>query len=754
MRPRTFLQSLPFGLLSFLLAACVQTTPLPSPNVTLLPTDPVTQTPAPTPTPPPTPREAVEQYLSAWQANDYAKMYSLLAPESQSALTPADFEQQYRSALITMTVTAITSTITQLTESAEAAQAQVHLTYATVIVGALEADVTLPLKRTASGGWGVVFSPAILWPDLLDGNQLYMVPFVAHRGRLFDRSGQPLAQEADVYSVGVVPGEILPDDVEAVLNDLARLTGFNIDRLNLRYQNAAPDQYLPLSEAPADLVENRFSHLFSRSGVYLYEYTSRYYYGNGDASSITGYVSPLQPEELDAQLAKGYARDQLLGRSGLEKWGEEALAGKNGGQLVLLDAQGNPLRTLSDPVQSVDGQDITTTIDYDLQQAVQFALGDLTAAVVVLNRDTGEVLALASNPAYDPNWFNPNNYNRIALSQYFSDPRQPLINRAAQSAFPAGSVFKIVTMAAGLTSKLFTPDSEYECTGTWEELPPARPDWKEGGHGKLTFTQGLSASCNPWFYHVGYALFQFDPKYESEIARQFGLGQPTGIGVIEETEGLIPDPDWKLQTKGEAWEPGDSINVAIGQGDVLVTPLQIARLVAAVGNGGTLHQPQLVLSIQPADGASAPTFTFAPIEVGKLPLEATQLAALQEGMYNVTQEPRGTARNRFRGLPSWLKIAGKTGTAEDPGLFGTQEPDAWFAGYTFAGREGKPDIAIAVVVTNQGQGSDFAAPIFRRVVEAYYGLPFVRYPWESSVGVVATPTPSVEPGSETPTPSP
>jgi penicillin-binding protein 2 len=125
-------------------------------------------------------------------------------------------------------------------------------------------------------------------------------------------------------------------------------------------------------------------------------------------------------------------------------------------------------------------------------------------------------------------------------------------------------------------------------------------------------------------------------------------------------------------------------------------------------------------------------------------------------MYNVTQEPRGTARNRFRGLPSWLKIAGKTGTAEDPGLFGTQEPDAWFAGYTFAGREDKPDIAIAVVVTNQGQGSDFAAPIFRRVVEAYYGLPFARYPWESSVGVVATPTPSVEPGSEseTPTPSP
>ncbi len=750
MRPRIHFRLSSIGLMVMLVAACARNTPLPSPGVTVLPTDSATPTLAPSPTPPPTPREAIEKYLSAWQAGDYGTMYGLLSQESQSALTAAEFEQRYRSNLITMTVTAITPTVTNLTEAAETAQAQAHLAYSTVIVGMLETDVTIPLKRTAAGGWGVVFSPAIIWPDLVDGNQLYMVPFPASRGRIFDRNGLPLAQEAAVYSVGVVPNEILPEDVGALLTELARLTGLDTASLDLRYQLAVPDQYLPLSEAPADIVENRFSHLFDWSGVYLYAYTSRYYYGNGDAAPITGYVSPLQPDELEAQLARGYSREQLLGRSGLEKWGEEALAGKNGGQLVLLDAQGNPLRTLSDPVPSVDGQDIYATIDFDLQQAVQFALGDMAGAVVALNRDTGEVLALASNPNYDPNWFNPNNYNRIALDQYFTDPRQPLINRAAQAGFPAGSVFKIVTLAAGLTSKLFTPDSEYECTGTWEELPPALPDWLEDGHGRLTLTEGLSGSCNPWFWHVGYALFQFDPKYESEVARQFGLGQATGIGAIEETEGLIPDPDWKLQTKGEAWEPGDSLNLAIGQGDVLVTPLQIARLAAAVGNGGTLHQPQLVLSIQPADGQ--PTFTFTPIEAGRLPLDETQLAALQEGMYNVTQEPRGTARNRFRGLPRWLKIAGKTGTAEDPGLFGTQKPNAWFTGYTIADVEGKPNIAIAVVVTNQGQGSDFAAPIFRRVVESYYGLPLSRYSWESSVGVVVTPTPTVEPGSETPTP--
>ncbi|MGH2523429.1 MAG: penicillin-binding transpeptidase domain-containing protein, partial [Anaerolineales bacterium] len=460
--------------------------------------------------------------------------------------------------------------------------------------------------------------------------------------------------------------------------------------------------------------------------------------------------------ELDAYLARGYARDQRVGRSGLEKWGEEILAGRNGGQLTLLDVQGNPLRAIASG-QPTPAQDIYTTVDFAFQQDVQFALGDFASAAVVLNRDTGEVLALASSPAYDPNWFDPNNANLAGLGQFFSDPSEPLVDRAAQSSYPAGSIFKVVTMSAALTSKLFTPGTEYNCTGTWEEIPGlVLEDWKEGGHGILTLTEGLSASCNPWFWHIGYGLFNFHPNWLSETARGFGLGQATGIPHIDETPGQIPDPDWKRQVKGENWEPLDSLNLSIGQGDVLVTPLQIARLMAAVGNGGALLQPQLVLRIAPPEGE--PTFEFEPIEVGKLPLDETQLAALQEGLYNVTQEPIGTARNRFRGLPRWLNIAGKTGTAEDPGYYGEQEPHSWFAGYTLADLPDQPDIAIAVIVSNQGQGSEFAAPIFRRIVESYFGLPLSRYPWELSVGVVRPPEPTpaegAPEGAETPTPVP
>jgi penicillin-binding protein 2 len=175
---------------------------------------------------------------------------------------------------------------------------------------------------------------------------------------------------------------------------------------------------------------------------------------------------------------------------------------------------------------------------------------------------------------------------------------------------------------------------------------------------------------------------------------------------------------------------------------------------AALGNGGTLYQPQLVLKIQPSDGA--PTYEFQPIAQGTLPLKPDQLAVVQEAMHMVTVDcPNciGTARNRFRGLPAWLKIAGKTGTAEDPGEFGANEPDAWFGGYTFANKDGRPDIAIAVVVSNQGQGSSFAAPVFRRIVEAYFGLNYRLYPWESAIGVsaAATPTPTPDPNA-TPTP--
>ena len=743
MSPRAAL----FLFLFLLLSACGETptpaepTPTPPPTATLIPVP--TETPSPSPTPVPNAEGTVQIYLDAWRSADYAGMYSRLSPNSRAALDSAAFEQQYRQTLSILGSNVFTPTITGVTESGETAQAQVRIAYATQLVGVLETDVTVPLERV-DGLWGIVFAPAVIWPDLVNGQQLLMLPFVPDRGILYDRNGVPMAEYTDAIAIGVIPGEVTPED-NTLANGLGRLFGTPGQNIAALWANATPEEYVPIGEVSAAEYAP-LSWLGGVAGIRVSPYTARFYYGNGAAAHVTGYTSFLTPEELPLYQARGYSADQRLGRTALERWGESLLSGVNGGQLTLLDAAGNPLSALT-IVQPEFPQDLYSTVDYDLQRAVQFALGAYTGAAVVLDMHTGEVLALASSPTFDPNLYEPNNVNRqFTGAEAFSTG---LVNNAAQDAYPAGSIFKLVTFSAGLTSGLFTPESEYTCTGVFTEVQGfSANDWLEGGHGTLTLSQGLSGSCNPWFWHVGKALFDWNPDWLSQTARAFGLGASTGIEQLDETPGLIPDPQWKLQNQGQAWEVIDSLNTAVGQGNVLVTPLQIARLVAAIGNGGTLLQPQLVLRLQTPEGAS--TYEFAPLPVGELPLDDEQLLALQTAMHNVTLPPLGTARNRFRNFR--IPIYGKTGTAENA----APEPHAWFAGYTFAQQPERPDIAIAVWVSNIGQGSDIAAPIFRRIVEAYFDLPLTRYPWEESVGVIATPEPTATPegGEAAPTETP
>jgi penicillin-binding protein 2 len=328
------------------------------------------------------------------------------------------------------------------------------------------------------------------------------------------------------------------------------------------------------------------------------------------------------------------------------------------------------------------------------------------------------------------------------LNETLTDPDHPLLNRAAQGVYPAGSVYKVAVMGAALLSGLYTRDTTYTCTGKWDLLGPnaVKYDWTvyfgRPPHGQIDLVQAIAFSCDPYFYTIAYNLYQYRPDFLSQVARQFGLGAYTQIGQVAEAQGLTPDPAWKLQTYGEPWTPGDSVNMGIGQGYVLVTPLQIAQMMGAVRNGGTLYRPQLVERIAPP--GAAPTFRLTPIENGQLPLTPEQLALIQEGLRNVTRLPGGTARHRFLNLG--IPVAGKTGTAEDPA---SGAPHAWFAGYTEANRPDKPDIVIVVLVENKGEGSEFAAPIFRRIVEIYFlGKPLTLYDWESEFGAPATPTPT------------
>jgi penicillin-binding protein 2 len=344
---------------------------------------------------------------------------------------------------------------------------------------------------------------------------------------------------------------------------------------------------------------------------------------------------------------------------------------------------------------------------------------------------------MASSPAYDPNLFQTDNVNSVyQLNDLINDPTTPMWNRATQSSYPLGSVFKVVTMSAAMESGLYTADTIYDCTSQWTELGTPYDDWTYTKglppSGELTLVGGLKRSCNPYFYHIALDLFRHkSATYLADMARGFGLGSPTGIEGVLEDAGQITNPA----------EDGPASQMGIGQGDMLVTPIQVVDFMAAIANGGTLYTPQVIQSVVTADGQEV--LSYSPQVRGKLPVSETTLAAVQEGMKQVVSDREGTAYAKFLGLD--IAIYGKTGTATTS----MEDPHSWFAGFTAENRTDKPDIAIVVILENMGDGSKYAAPVFRRIVEDYYyGAPQTPYAWEFTYYYTKTPLPE----TETPTP--
>ncbi|HSF83958.1 MAG TPA: penicillin-binding transpeptidase domain-containing protein [Anaerolineales bacterium] len=731
-------------ILSFALISCGRSpqetvTPTASPTATLGPVEVIT-------TSVPEARPAARRYLDAWQADDYPAMYALLTSISKDALEEEDFIQHYRGIATEMALSGLDYEIlSELVRNPQSAQVGYRVTFHSSLVGDIQRDTVMNLTLE-QGSWHVQWDDTLVMPELVGGNYLGMERYVPSRGNIYDRNGRALVAISDATAIGLVPDQIDPEQEESLFTWLVRLTGLSDEQIRQRYESFPPgaDWYLSLGVVPAEEVAKNINVLSGFSGLQLTSYKARYYFDGGIAPHVVGYVTAIQAEEEEEYLRRGYRRDERVGQAGLEGWGEDYLSGVRGGALYVFNNQGQIVTRLA-ARDAQPSQAIYTTLERDFQQQVQRSLSGFRGAVVVLERDTGRVLAMASSPGFDPNAFEPQNRNfSYMLDEIFSDPETPTFNRTAQGQYPLGSVFKIITMAAGLETGKYTPETTYQCGYFFTELVGITlNDWTYDHYlqgdetppsGLLTLPEGLMRSCNPFFWHIGLDLYNQDLTTAiSDMARGFGLGALTGIESIEEQAGNIPDPVSQV----------DATNLAIGQGETLVTPLQVADFVAAIGNGGTLYRPQVIEQIAPPD--AEPTFTFEPEERGKLPISPENLAVIQEAMLSVVANRRGTAWHRFTGLD--IPVAGKTGTAQS----GFGDPHAWFAGYTFAERADKPDIAVAVVVENIGEGSDYAAPIFRRVVELYYfGSPLRLYPWESGFYVTRTPTP--EGGEETPQP--
>ena len=701
-------------------------TSLPQPEVTIIPA--------------PDAGAALTAYFDAFKAEDYNLMYSLLSKATQDTNTLEDFARRNRDALNIMSAGSFDYQILSTLVNPYSAEVSFSITYHTALVGDIQRDMVARLALE-DNQWKLQWDEGLILPELVGGNVLKMDYSVPSRGEIYDHNGKPLVAQSDANAFYVLPGNVTDEGLGTLLSEVWRLCGISQDVLADEIFNTPAQYPIPLCEASKDESERITS--IAPSGLYWYEYNSRYYFEQGVGSNVIGYTLGIGEDELDKYRRLGYQGDERVGKSGIEQWAEGYLSGKHGGTLYVISPDGQIVTRLAESAPE-PADSVYLTIDRNLQYYAEQSIKGFTGAVVVMERDTGRILAMASSPSFDSNVFQPDNPN--SQTQIGELVPGSLLNRASQGQYPLGSVFKIITMAAGMESGLYIPDTTYPCEYEWTKLPDqVRHDWTwqhcqdrlaaglecntsdSVPSGPLTLSEGLMRSCNPFFWDIGYTLYQNNRSNDiANMARSFGLGNLTGIQQIAENAGQINDPNG---------DPIEVVNQAIGQGTVQVTPLQVVRFMAALGNGGTLYRPQLVEKIQPIEGAALTA--FKPEATGTLPLTPERLQLIQDAMISVVQDPRGTANFRLRGLN--IPVAGKTGTAES----GDVRPHAWFAGYTMASENtGLPDIAIAVVLEYAGEGSDWAAPVFKRIVEVYYnGTPQTLYWFESNFGVTETPTP-------------
>ncbi len=530
--------------------------------------------------------------------------------------------------------------------------------------------------------------------ELADENRIHLIARNPERGRILDRKGRVLASTRLSYSLFVWPRAVRDTRWPASRDRLAQLLGVSpasLDRqltqsnLEAGYRvriaaNLQPKQLIAFEEARRSLY-----------GVELDYDTLRNYPYGPLAAHLLGYTGEISEERLAKLRAQGYRPGDIVGRSGLEALYERHLRGEWGGQQVEVDALGHAIRVLGQK-NARPGRDLKLTIDLDLQRVAEQAIGNTTGGIIALDPRDGAILAMVSRPAFDPNWFSAG--VSASVWKQLQQLQDPFLNRSLQGFLPA-STFKIITTAAGIESGKFSPDSVLT---TASALSFGGTTFNEhGGHsyGTIGFPTALAVSSNTFFYQVGNRV---GPEQLSRTAHRFGFGEPTGFELAdEESPGLVGDPAWKKKVYGEPWWLGDTISMAIGQGPLLVTPIQLARMYAAIANGGYLVTPHVV-----ADRDLKPK---------PMGLKPETLATIKKGLRQVVTD--GTAG--ILNDPNLPPVAGKTGTAEDP-----PRPDhTWFGGFAPLNQ---PRIVIVAFAQNSGGfGGTVSAPMVHKMLLYYFG---------------------------------
>lgn len=570
--------------------------------------------------------------------------------------------------------------------------------------------------------WRLQLIESEYFTELSYSNRTRLLRLSPPRGSIMDSNGKVLAHNQPTFALSVIPGEL--KEVEEVVAAGSSILGIAPERMRTLLLNAANSPKYKNYQIKKNLSIEEVSLLKSRigatKGVVIETRPLREYPYGESLCHVLGTMGEISPEELLRSEKFVYRAGDLVGKTGIEKDYESYLKGEEGWNQIEIDAKGRQLGS-TDKIPSKRGADIVLTIDIDLQKYIEEIFIERAGSVVALDPETGRVLDLISKPGFDLNLFSPSITERN-WRNLNSDPLHPLENRAIRGLYAPGSTFKIVTALAGLSEGLIRPDTHVECKGEIDVSNQIYRCWKHQGHGKVSLHKALVESCDVYFYELGLRL---GADRMAKYASLLGFGAATGIELSNELPGLVPNSLWKQRNYGTPIRDGDSVTMSIGQGYLLATPLQMALMMASVANNGKLMKPYFVEKIVNEQGQAL--FENQPVEKWNLLLNSKYLELVQKSLKDVVEDKSGTGKKSF--VPG-LRVYAKTGTSQvirekdrktELDLIPYHErTHAMFVAYV---NDRPKKIALAVVVEHGGGGGAVAAPIAKKILCRYYGIP-------------------------------
>jgi len=541
------------------------------------------------------------------------------------------------------------------------------------------------------------------------------------RGLILDTHGKVLVDNQPSFDISIIPE--VAKDVAGVVDRLAYI--YRQNNLDLPRDVSLAKTRKPF--VPVTLERNIEreklavveTNALNLPGIVVDVVPVRKYIYGETIAHVLGYVGEISTRELERDMFGLYKSGDIIGKMGIEQWADMALKGESGGEQIEVNVNGRKLNVIGG-VEALSGYNVVLTIDADLQKMCWDALQDRAGTVVMMNPRNGSVLAMVSKPSFDPNMFNRGisgeNWNSLV-----KNPLCPMQNRAIAGQYPPGSTFKLVVAAAALEEGLITPKTSFLCTGAHQVANRSFRCWKKQGHGLVNLYRAIVESCDVYFYNVG---SQIGVDTLAEYAKKFGLGAKASIALSGEREGLIPTKQWKLKRYHEPWQLGETIALSIGQGFILVTPLQLVRFYSALANGGTLYTPRLIKRIVTESGQIIEE--FPPLAETRIPIRAGNLKVLQHALWGAVNEKHATGWVLRR---PQRDVCGKTGTAQVVEMPGDEEDveredipykhrdHALFV--CFAPRQ-NPEIVVAVIIEHGGHGGAAAAQVAREIIEGYF----------------------------------